>query len=328
MRRLKLREAGDTLIEVLIALTVVASMIGGAYATSSRNLRSNRQAQERGEALKLAESQLEKLKGLVSTGSTAPFTTTGSFCLSPTGTVQTASTTNCTTNTGGAGYYVTIERETNDNFAIVVAWDRVGGNGSDVINMNYRVHPASTTFATVNIDPPAPPPPVATGSLSCTTTGTTTISLSFNFANASNPTLYRGSTELLRATGSSGTYNDSGLTPGTGYVYYLRNGNSPTATAIGTTSCTTQSAAAGSIACSYELPFFTISWSHSNANSPSIWLSGTYSYNASATSGSFTDQVYDDNTPTYDLRNGQSSNSPILASVTCPEPPPICFKKC
>jgi type II secretory pathway pseudopilin PulG len=339
MKWLRLRETGDTLIEVLIALTVVASMIGAAYATSSRNLRGNRQAQERGEALKLAESQLEKLKGMVAAGQTSPFTTTGSFCMSQSGAVQQATTANCTTSAGGPSYYVTIERQTNDNFAIVVVWDRVGGNGSDVINMNYRVHPASTTFGTVTPDPPVTPPPAATGSLTCNTTGTTTISLSYSFANSSNPTLYRGSTALTGVSSSPGTYNDSGLTPNTGYVYYLRNGNSPTATAIGTASCTTQSNATGSISCSYVSGAgVVVSYSWANASSPSIWRGGTYMYNASgSSSASFTDNdpaiTGSEQDVTYTLRNGQSASSTALASGTChvPAPPlpgPICIKSC
>lgn len=338
MRRLSLREKGDTLIEVLIALTVVATMIGAAYATSSRNLRGNRRAQERGEALKIAEGQLEKLKGLVASGSTDAYTTTAMFCLSPTGSLQSVSAANCTTTNGGASYYTTIERQTNDNFAIVVVWDRVGGSGSDVINMNYRVHPASTTFGTITPEPPVAPPPQPSGSMTCTTTGTTTISISYNFSNSSNPTLYRGTTELMRASSSSGTYNDTGLTPNTGYVYYLRNGNSPSATAIATASCTTQSAATGSISCSYALGAgVVVSYNWSNASSPSIWRGGTYMYNASgSSSGSFSDMdqsiIGSEQDVTYTLRDGQSSGSPVLANGTChvpaPLPGPICIKSC
>lgn len=137
-----LGDTGDTIVEVLIALTVVASMLGGAYVTTSRSLNNNRQAQERGEALKLAEGQLERLKGLVSSGSTVPFTITTNFCVDNTNTVRTATPANCSVTTPGPVYYVTMERLQADHFAVSVSWDKVGGNSSDALSLDYRLHPA------------------------------------------------------------------------------------------------------------------------------------------------------------------------------------------
>lgn len=56
------RQKGDTIIEVMVALTVIGMSLGIAYAITNRSLATGRAAQERTEALKLAETQLEELK--------------------------------------------------------------------------------------------------------------------------------------------------------------------------------------------------------------------------------------------------------------------------
>ena len=62
MRNLRHAQAGDTIVEVLIAMTIVSLVLAGAYASSNRNIRSTLDAQEHGQALKLAESQVEYLR--------------------------------------------------------------------------------------------------------------------------------------------------------------------------------------------------------------------------------------------------------------------------
>lgn len=149
MRRLS--QTGDTIVEVLLALTVVTSILGGAYITSSRNLNNNRQAQERGEALKVAESQLERLKAAATSGSTAPYTIGTSFCLDSTNGVQSATIpadqadnfdayqSVCTVQGGGPIYYVAIVRSGADTFTVSIRWDRAGGNGRDTVTLVYRL---------------------------------------------------------------------------------------------------------------------------------------------------------------------------------------------
>lgn len=69
LRRLGIR--GDTIIEVMLAVAVVGVTIAGAYGIATRSLKSARQAQERGEALKIAEGQVEAIKAIASSPSTA-----------------------------------------------------------------------------------------------------------------------------------------------------------------------------------------------------------------------------------------------------------------
>ncbi len=66
--RLKARhQSGDTIVEVLIAIAVVGSVLGITYSIMNRNLLTMRDNQERTEAVKLAQGQVEALKTMWST---------------------------------------------------------------------------------------------------------------------------------------------------------------------------------------------------------------------------------------------------------------------
>ena len=56
------KQRGDTIIEVLLAMAVLGMVLGTSFGIVNRSLATGRDAQERSEATKLAESQLEKLK--------------------------------------------------------------------------------------------------------------------------------------------------------------------------------------------------------------------------------------------------------------------------
>lgn len=64
--QIKLDKRGDTIIEVMLALAVLGAIIGGGYSVATRSLNGVRISQERGEATKLAEGQLEALKATFS----------------------------------------------------------------------------------------------------------------------------------------------------------------------------------------------------------------------------------------------------------------------
>ncbi len=65
LKLLRLSPKGDTIVEVLIALAVLGVVMTAGYAISTRSLSSVRAAQERSEALKIAESQLELLRNKI-----------------------------------------------------------------------------------------------------------------------------------------------------------------------------------------------------------------------------------------------------------------------
>jgi Tfp pilus assembly protein PilV len=59
---LPITSAGDTIIEVLICIALAGAVIMGAYALASNSLQEGISASEHGEAAKLVESQVERLK--------------------------------------------------------------------------------------------------------------------------------------------------------------------------------------------------------------------------------------------------------------------------
>lgn len=63
----KLNYAGDTIVEVLIALVIIGTVLGGAFEISSLSLRTQLASSHRSQALQLAQTQLEELKAQVFT---------------------------------------------------------------------------------------------------------------------------------------------------------------------------------------------------------------------------------------------------------------------
>lgn len=81
------RQSGDTIIEVMICITIAGSILAGAFVATNRSLRTTRQTQERMEATQLVQQQVEMLKGALVERSTAiPPTPQIPFCFSPDGT--------------------------------------------------------------------------------------------------------------------------------------------------------------------------------------------------------------------------------------------------
>ncbi len=162
--------AGDTIIEVMIALAIIGLVISMSYATTQRSLKTGQAAQERIEALKVAESQVETLKAM-RTLTTVPniFTTSplDSFCVDPataTLTTQSSIAPGVTTLNTGVGpnlfnascqkgfdgrYYASITRVTTpgpnpaSTFTVRVLWSGIitnSGISIQELNLVYRLH--------------------------------------------------------------------------------------------------------------------------------------------------------------------------------------------
>lgn len=59
---IKSNNRGDTIVEVIVCIAVISLILSAAYSISTRSLNGMRIAQERGEALKVAEGQMEMLR--------------------------------------------------------------------------------------------------------------------------------------------------------------------------------------------------------------------------------------------------------------------------
>ncbi|HSX32247.1 MAG TPA: hypothetical protein VLF43_03225 [Candidatus Saccharimonadales bacterium] len=140
-------ERGDTIVEVLITIAVVSLILGGAYVTTNRSLQATRSAQERSIALKLAESQIERLKSLVATDPDVIFgaAVPGTFCISNTNTIVTAPSANCGFNGSGAVsatqpvFNIAIVKNGNQ-FNLTETWFSVSGKATDKLQMKYRIY--------------------------------------------------------------------------------------------------------------------------------------------------------------------------------------------
>jgi type II secretory pathway pseudopilin PulG len=143
-------QAGDTIIEVLIAVAVVTSVLGIVYSTMNRNLTTIRRNQEKTEASKMAQSQIESLKGLYSV---SPDTITNEanngFCINgatvvaiptkPSGTLNGDDLTTYSTCVSNFLRYV-IKRDSTDTklYSVTVRYDAFNG-GRNEVKMYYRI---------------------------------------------------------------------------------------------------------------------------------------------------------------------------------------------
>ncbi len=145
---------GDTIVEVLIALGVLTAVLVGAYVTANRTQNTSQASQERGEAIKSGEAQIERLKAILVSPSASTVPSGTPFCINDTGNVVVAISSpqpnpfsqslsgdtlpypsGCVKNNR---YNVAILKSSS-NYSILVRWERIGGN-RDQINMYYRVY--------------------------------------------------------------------------------------------------------------------------------------------------------------------------------------------
>lgn len=155
---LKSNQLGDTIVEVMIAVAVIGLTLASSYAIVVSSLKSARQAQERGEALKLAEGQVEQLKALSTQLGPKIFVQNKIFCLngSPDPVIIPGTTINpdpniddftlyppaCVPNS--SFYHVAIDvHPVNGNdyqFNVHVRWDSFDGKlGREEVIMRYRL---------------------------------------------------------------------------------------------------------------------------------------------------------------------------------------------
>jgi|GEM_PF-794047 len=150
-------QRGDTLVEVLVSIVIVSTVIGGAYVVSNKSLQSTRSTQERSNALKLSESQIEQLRALVASDPTAVFgaSVPTVFCMSSnSGTTKLydASTAllkqqNCVFDTSGMiaaantqPAYTLVTTRTGNDFKLVESWIDVSGHFTDAAQISYRAY--------------------------------------------------------------------------------------------------------------------------------------------------------------------------------------------
>lgn len=143
----KLTQRGDTIVEVLIAIAVITTVMSGAFLMTNRSLQGTRDAQDRVNATKLTESQLELLKNVVANNSAVVFggSAPASFCITGSVTIVASSNSACTMDVTGAptisqpAFSLSITRLTN-TFTISNSWTSVRGNTNNNVQLKYRIY--------------------------------------------------------------------------------------------------------------------------------------------------------------------------------------------
>lgn len=168
VKHLRLKETGDTIVEVMVVLAVLGLAVSIAYATATKSLTEARQAQENSYASELVQEQIEALRDLgqiATPPATQNIYITSKFCIvynpAPTNsyTVTTFSSSPpsfCTmpfapTSSAISVYYcggtypssgnALCSGLSNDTFVVQANWPDVGSQGTDYITQEYRVHP-------------------------------------------------------------------------------------------------------------------------------------------------------------------------------------------
>lgn len=117
-------QRGETIVEVLIAIAVIGAVIGTSYAIVNRNSKSYQQASERTTALKLAENQLEIIRGYDQSA------LVGTFCFM--GGVLKTSTADCK-----EGIFQVAVTKSGNAYDVLVSWPGINGS-PEKLNLRYR----------------------------------------------------------------------------------------------------------------------------------------------------------------------------------------------
>jgi prepilin-type N-terminal cleavage/methylation domain-containing protein len=180
----KTLQRGDTIVEVMIAMAVLGLVLASAFAISNRSYATGINAQERNEALKVAESQVELLRiaSTLTDESIIDADPSSLFCIEPSSAklerIEFASSAvvedqgeldksqypqidplngDCNFGTSDR-YYVSIQQsadiddETNQPtggqiFSVRVYWESISGGASNVVNHEYRTYNFEGTFS-------------------------------------------------------------------------------------------------------------------------------------------------------------------------------------
>jgi Tfp pilus assembly protein PilV len=152
----KLKQSGETIIEVLIAIAVLSGALGGAFAISTKSKNTVQANQERYQAQAYANEQADLLRSANAPGSATATTIYGygasgkPFCINADGSVsaQSASLTvpaaGCTRGSGVPFDILVFPHKGSDNtgvsvdtFFIRVQWDSVNKSGKDQVEVGY-----------------------------------------------------------------------------------------------------------------------------------------------------------------------------------------------
>jgi len=130
------RQTGDTIIEVLISMSILVLVLTATYVSSSRSLQNGTDSSNRQQALALAGQQVEFIKTSPST-----YQTTGNFCAyvdSTTNTLKSAAPTSAQCQQANGQYTMTDTYNANGLYTIVASWPLPGSSTASQLTLYYR----------------------------------------------------------------------------------------------------------------------------------------------------------------------------------------------
>ncbi len=150
----RINQRGDTIVEVLISIAIISLILGGAYVTTNNSLHAERGSQERTNATKLVESQIEAMKNVALNNPDALFKTAPStFCVTPGQVVVLSLSTNNTCKFSASGvnnnnkepnYYISASLTKSNGINTITiknTWAAIEkGATTDSIQMSYRMY--------------------------------------------------------------------------------------------------------------------------------------------------------------------------------------------
>lgn len=158
--RYKLKQRGDTIVEVLLAMSVIGLVLGSAFGIANRNVATGQNAQERSEAIKEFETQLELLRASsgVEDNVLVDYPTTGAFCYKNNDEFHSFGDLvdvndldlginyplECQLGEGGR-YKLSIIKSADYLFTIRVRWLPLGSGPTQEITTAYRIYPVGST---------------------------------------------------------------------------------------------------------------------------------------------------------------------------------------
>ena len=177
---------GDTIVEVMISMTVLAVVIAAAYAISTRSFQSSLNSQYRDQAVSLAQQQLELIKEADNSPSAiATYTASPGqqFCINASSKArQTANSGNCLIN---SQYTVAVTYDSSSKaFTVTASWDS-SDNRTQQTTVYYRPNDSFSG---------SPPATCVTVSASCTSTQTNVPGVA---VSATQATVNVGSTDTI-----------------------------------------------------------------------------------------------------------------------------------
>ena len=170
MHRLKIinNERGDTIMEVLICVAMLGFMLGAAFSLTNRNQLTSRASQERGEANRLAEKQVEYLRtyyaknpGVTPADDNFCFNNDGAYTANGSPSADKANDTDdaeyvttCKDNRNGYDYKISFWKadladtksvlgSKGSAHVVTVRWDNVRGGDQEEVKMFYTIDQVS-----------------------------------------------------------------------------------------------------------------------------------------------------------------------------------------